>query len=135
MTLLQIDITGVDADGNTAIATVEVPVADAPAVSADVIPPTHVPAPAPPQPVVPTPPPAGAAVPASPEGTEPGTAGAQDQRGMAMEGEMPVLADQPVQIAGLGNATGHQAGTVAKPVVVTQAVRSTTLFKNTGGFR
>jgi hypothetical protein len=43
---------------------------------------------------------------------------------------------QPVQIPGLGNATGHQG--IPAPVTppkATQAVRSQILFLRTGGFR
>jgi hypothetical protein len=45
---------------------------------------------------------------------------------------------QPVQIPGLGNATGHQSTATASafvPPKTTQVVRSQILFLRTGGFR
>jgi hypothetical protein len=142
MTILQIDVTGTDADGNVATATVEVEVG-APLVPGSPSPPVAAPA----SPASPAPPglpggQTGQAPHPRGEGAARASSGEEgmpaEARAEAAEPEARVMAAQQVQIPGLGNATGHKTTDLTnapRPPVVTQAVRSTTLFRSTGGFR
>jgi hypothetical protein len=149
VTLLQIDVQGTDADGNTATGTVEVEVADPATPAAPPVTPAPVtgaatfpagameeselaaaeaPEPAAsPQPVET---PEGGAMPiARPADLAPG-----GEEGAAAR----LYGDKPVQITGLTNSqpTGHIGAQPAAPAPkVTQAVRSMTLLRNTGGYR
>jgi hypothetical protein len=125
MPLLQIDVQGTDAEGNVAISTVEVDVTQPPAPAADaVITPGTVQAAA-------TMHGAGAAR-VTAETSRPLRPG--EARAQAQAGE-PRFGDKPVTVPGLGNESlGGRRDQDPAPRV-TQAVRSTTLFRNTGGFR
>jgi hypothetical protein len=128
VSILQIDVQGVDADGNTAIATVEVDVTEPPATGTGD--------------VMITPPPVKTAISMEAAGSAHVTAEAAPPDrvdGGAKMAEARLLGEQqPKQIPGLGNGVlnNHQGATVVTPAPkVTQAVRSVTLFRNTGGFR
>ena len=129
MTILQIDVQGTDADGNTATGTIEVEVNEPPAVS--------------PGDAVVTPPTVQAS--ASIGGVTLRPAGADE---IAAAGhatpehrasEAPRFGEkQPSPITGLTNGVlnNHQGATVKQPAPkVTQAVRSMTLLQCTGGYR
>jgi hypothetical protein len=119
MATLKISVTGTDAEGRIAASTVTASVPGA----GTAVPPAAL------QPGVPSgalepQPPDAPVPPGEPPGVQPAA--------------VPEPAAQQAQIAGLGNATGHQTTETASkfvPPKVTQAVRSVTLSRRTGGFR
>jgi hypothetical protein len=137
MTDLDITVTGTDSDGNTASAQVTVSVLDAATV-----PPVEPPG-FPVQPPVAVPPADGTAGPPwyrepPPQAPQEGPPPGPQLTAMAQQADAPQLLGQPVQIPGLGNATGHQTtetASKAKPVTAPQATTSQILFRRTGGFR
>lgn len=132
MSLLQIDVEGIDADGNVATATIEVEVIDpgapvaAGAGSVSVVPrPVQTSATMNPGIVETTS--------ELPVARHPNLAAGGETQALAFK-----FGDKPVTIPGLGNGvqSGHIGAQPTAPAPkVTQAVRSMTMLRNTGGYR
>jgi hypothetical protein len=137
--LLQIDVTATDSEGNVASETVEVEVTDSASPAAEMRARPYLAMEAQAGPPAEMPPtgdkPPGTELGGMPEPRDTIPAPPRAMAGQANP-EARVMAAQPTQIPGLGNATGHNSAVpTSTPPRVTQAQRSQTLYNNTGGFR